>query len=464
MKVTSNQFVPASELAILDPDLQQAVTFGTNTAFEKRKVALFADGYEHGQRMRQQAAEAKRRALNNLADFLEQAEQNMTANGMQVRWATDAAEANRHILEIIKTHQLKRAAKSKSMATEEIGLNHVLEKAGVEVIETDLGEFIVQLGNETPSHIVAPIVHKTKESIRQTLIEKAEMPPTDDVNEMTAFARQFLRKKFLEADLGITGGNFIIAETGSIGLVTNEGNARMVTGLPRVHIALVGIEKMVATFEDYITLTQVLPRSSTGQTLTVYTQLINGPQQKNESDGPEHVYVILLDNGRSRIYNSAYTESLACLRCGACLNGCPVYQAAGGHAYGWVYSGPIGAVLTPLFTGLKNATPLPHASSLCGTCKEVCPVDIDIPRMLLDLRHDLVQQNLGERKWNLGMNIWTWIHRSPKRYRRMAQWAKRGLRLTRGKMPGPLGGWTRHRSFPGFAPQTFMERYEQESG
>jgi L-lactate dehydrogenase complex protein LldF len=332
--------------------------------------------------------------LSILPELLEQAEENMQANGIKVLWAVDAEEANQHVLEIAREHHVQSVVKSKSMVTEETGLNHTLEAAEIKVLETDLGEYIVQLGEETPSHIVVPVVHKTKASIKKLLIEKAGMPPTDDTEEMAKFARETLRSRFLDADMGISGGNFIIAETGSLCLVSNEGNARLVTSIPRIHVALVGIEKVIRSVEDYATLTQVLPRSATGQIMTVYTHIINGPRLAGETDGPEHVYVILVDNGRSEIYTSDYCEALACIRCGACLNACPVYQITGGHAYGWVYPGPIGAVVTPLLKGLENASPLPYASSLCGICKEVCPVDIDIPRMLLDLRRDLVK--MGE--------------------------------------------------------------------
>ena len=462
MKVQSNNFIPKAQVAINDPDLQTAVSFGTNSGFTKRQAAMFADGETHGQAMRQQAAAIKRHALNNLPDLLEQAEANMQANGIQVLWALDAAEANQHVLEIARRHEVRSVVKSKSMVTEEIGLNHVLEAASIDVLETDLGEYIVQLGGETPSHIVVPIVHKTKASIRDLLIEKAAMPPTDDTETMAQFARETLRQKFLAADMGVSGGNFILAETGSVCLVSNEGNARLTTSLPRVHVALVGIEKIVPTVADYATLTQVLPRSATGQTMTVYTHLVNGPRQPGESDGPEHVYVILVDNGRSQIYTSDYCEALACIRCGACLNGCPVYQVTGGHAYGWVYPGPIGAVVTPLLTGLENASPLPHASTLCGMCKEVCPVDINIPRMLLDLRHDLVQRGQGDTLWNVGMKAWAFGNRSPGRFVFGGKAAAKATNLLKPKsLPGPLSGWTKYRTTPKFAPTSFHQLWQE---
>ncbi len=465
MKVQSNQFIPAAQIAINDPDLQTAVAFGTHSGFSKRQAAMYVDGHEHGEAMRQQAAAIKRYGLSILPDLLEQAEAAMQANGIEVLWAVDGEEANQHVLEIAQRHDVRAVVKSKSMVTEEVGLNHALEAAEIDVLETDLGEYIVQLGEETPSHIVVPIVHKTKASIRDLLIEKAGMPPTDDTEEMALFARETLRRRFLSADMGVSGGNFIIAETGSLCLVSNEGNARLVTSLPRVHVALVGIEKVIPGVADYATLTQVLPRSATGQTMTVYTHLINGPRQADEPDGPEHVYVILVDNGRADIYNSNYCEALACIRCGACLNGCPVYQTTGGHAYGWVYPGPIGAVVTPLLTGLENATPLPHASTLCGMCKQVCPVDIDIPRMLLDLRHDLVELGHGDSLWNWGMKAWAFGNRSAGRF----TWGgKIAVAVTQRfqpqSLPGPLAGWTAHRTTPQFAPKSFHRLWQEQHG
>lgn len=467
MKVRSGNFIPAAQVAINDPDLQEAVSFGAGQATEKRARAMFAFGREHGEAMRAQAANIKRQALQQLPDLLEQAESTLQENGVEVLWAVDGAEANRHVVQIARRHDVQLVTKSKSMVTEEIGLNEALQEEGLSVLETDLGEFIVQLDEGRPSHIVAPIIHKTKGSIRDTLVQQAGMSPTDDTEEMARFARRYLRQKFLEADMGVSGGNFVIAETGSLCLVTNEGNGRMVTALPRVHVALVGIEKVIPTVEDYGTMTQVLSRSATGQTLTVYTTMINGPRRPQESDGPEHVYVIFVDNGRSRIYGTDYAEALACIRCGACLNACPVYRVTGGHAYGWVYPGPIGAVVTPLMTGLENASPLPHASSLCGMCKEVCPVDIDLPRMLLDLRHDLEEAGHNEFVWDAGMKAWSTVVRSP----RLFSAAGRGAALVsqmmdRPPMPGPLGGWTKYRDAPPFAPKSFRrlwaERQEKQ--
>ncbi len=464
MKNEAHNFIPAARVAIHDAEQRAAVAFGASAGFTRRQAAMTAGGEAHGQALRQQAAAIRRHSLNHLPDLLEQAEAAMRANGIEVLWAIDGDEANRHVLDIARRHGARAVVKAKSMVTEETGLNHALAAAGLDVLETDLGEYIVQLGGETPSHLVVPIVHKSLASIRDLLIEKAGMPPTDDPAVMARFARELLRPRFLAAGMGISGGNFLIAETGSIGLVSNEGNIRLTTSLPPVHVALVGIEKVIPTVADYATLTQVLPRSATGQTMAVYTQLVNGPRRAGEPDGPEHVYVILVDNGRSRIYSGDYCEALACIRCGACLNACPVYRVAGGHAYGWVYPGPIGAVVTPLLVGPENAAPLPYASSLCGLCREVCPVDIDIPRMLLDLRRDLAEAGQGGALWDAGLRAWAWGAASPAVF----GLGGRAAALVRGLMPahlpGPLRGWTDHRAPPRFAAKSFRRLWQERRG
>ncbi len=459
MQAKSNEFVPLSSIAVRDQQLGTAIANGARTAYNNRLRTLFVDGREHGEALRHQAAEAKRRALRQLPDLLEQAETNLQANGIEVLWAEDAAEVGRYVIEIARRHEVQKVTKSKSMVTEEVGLNHVLETEGLVVVETDLGEYIIQLAKEPPSHIVAPILHKSKSDVRDIFVSELGMAPTDDAAEMTRFARQQLREHFLSADMGISGGNFVIAETGTIGLVTNEGNGRMVTTLPRVHVAIVGIEKLVETVDDYVTLTQILARSSTGQTMPVYTHMINGPRRKADPDGPEHVYVIFVDNGRSDIYCTDYAEALACIRCGACLNACPVYRSVGGHAYGWVYSGPIGAVITPLLIGLENATPLPNASSLCGICKEVCPVIIDLPRMLLDLRRDLVKQGHTSLMWKTGIRLWSWVSQSPRLFSLGGMMGRIGLNRLGGKRF--MRPWVKHRDFPDFAPKSFRQLWKE---
>ena len=465
MKVKANDFIPSAQVAISNHQLQAAITTSATNSDSQRLIAMSAFGHEHGEYMRQQAAEAKRRALNNLPDLLERAESNMQANGVQVLWAENSLEARQLVLDIARQHDTKRIVKSKSMLTEEIALNAALEAQNIEVYETDLGEYIVQLADEPPSHIVGPALHMSKETIRDIFVSELDMPPTDNAEEMTWFVREQLREKFLEADMGISGGNFIIAETGTLCLATNEGNGRMVTTLPPVHVAIVGIEKIVETPEDYATLAQILSRSSTGQTVTVYNHMISGPRRSEEEDGPDYVYVILVDNGRSDIYTSEYAEALACLRCGACLNTCPVYRAVGGgHAYGWVYSGPIGAVITPLLTGLENASPLPYASSLCGKCKAVCPVNIDLPRMLLALRRDLVEQGYSPLLWTLGMRGWSVANQSSRLFELGSRALSWGMRLAPRQLPGPARGWTRYRDLPPAAPNSFRQWWRECKG
>ena len=463
MKRKSNDFLRAAHAAVHDAPLRAAIATSCTNSDSKRLETMFAFGHTHGERMRQQAAEAKRRALRSLPDLLERAEAEMQANGIHVLWAEDGPEACRLVLDIARQHHVKRVVKSKSMLTEEIELNPALERQGIEVVETDLGEYIVQIADEPPSHIVGPALHLSKDQIRDLFVRELDMPFTDSAEEMTQFVRGRLRQAFLQADMGISGGNFIIAETGTICLATNEGNGRMVTSLPPVHVAVVGIEKIVETFEDYATLAQILARSGTGQTITVYNHMIQGPRRDGEADGPDEVYVILVDNGRSGIYGTGYTEILACLRCGACLNTCPVYRATGGHAYGSTYSGPIGAVVTPLLTGLENATPLPFASSLCGKCKVVCPVDIDLPRMLLDLRRDLVEQGHSPAIWRAGMRGWAIASRFPRLFAWAGSMIRWGLRLSprRLRLPGPVRGWTRHRDLPPAAPQSFRQMWRE---
>lgn len=465
MNVASNDFIPMAQIALMDDQMRASVNTATSTAYQKRLAVMFEGGVDHGEAMRQQAARMRRRGLAKLPELLEEAEANLTANGAEVLWAVTGDEVNQLVMDIARRHGVKSVVKSKSMVSEEIGLNHVLEADGIEVVETDLGEYIVQLAGETPSHIVTPVIHKSKEDIRDLFVAKLGMPPTDNAQEMAAFARRLLREKFLHADMGISGGNFIIAETGTVCLVTNEGNGRMVTSLPRIHVAIVGIEKVIETLDDYATLTQILPRSATGQIMPVYTHLYQGPRRAGEADGPDHLYVILVDNGRSEIYASKYAEVLTCIRCGACMNACPVYRSTGGHAYGWVYPGPLGSVITPLLTGLENAKPLPYASSLCGACKQVCPVDIDLPQMLLDLRDDLYQQGQVDGVWKLGIKAWAVGASSPGLF----GLAGRMARLFTGehgpkRLPGLLGGWTKYREFPTFAKKSFRDQWRERRG
>jgi len=352
------------------------------------------------------------------------------------------------------------------MVSEECGLNDALELAGVEVMETDLGEYILQLAHEAPSHIVAPVVHKNMEEIADLFAEKHQLPRKTDIAELCREAREVLRPAFLNADMGISGGNFLLAETGSVLIVTNEGNGRLVTTLPRVHVAITGIEKIVPTLEDVTTLLRLLPRSATGQSITNYVSVLTGNKDSADHDGPEHFHIILLDNGRSSLLGSEMQEMLRCIRCGACMNHCPVYQNIGGHAYGWVYPGPMGSILTPLLGGLENAPDLPNASTLCGACAVVCPVKIPLPDLLRKLREKQMERGMKSRQETFMLKAWAWLALHPAIYAMATKIGVRLMRILGGKekllhhLPGARG-WTDGRDFPAPAGMTFRELYKR---
>jgi L-lactate dehydrogenase complex protein LldF len=373
--------------AHLATEVRDAVRDNSAAGTDKRHQALFTD-YENPDSLRRLAGEIKQHVLENLDTYLEQAEQKLIANGVKVHWAVDGAAANRAILEILQSTGCKRLVKSKSMASEETELGKFLEENGIESLETDLGEFIVQIDGDHPSHIVKPIIHKNRRDIARSFEREGLGAYNDDPAVITARARQHLRRKYFEADAGLTGGNFLSVESGRIALVTNEGNSRFCLAPTRVHIALVGIEKLVPRDRDLAVLLNLLGRSATGQRMTVYTEFISGPRRAEQPHGPEEMHVVFLDNGRSAVLASECREILRCIRCGACLNVCPVYRQASGHAYRSVYPGPVGAVLSPLLAGdrFHEYADLPKASSLCGACNEVCPVNIPIPDLLLRLR------------------------------------------------------------------------------
>lgn len=379
------QFRQRAFVAIADVRLQTAIE-GATHRFRSHRQAALAE-LPGADALRDQFKALRAATLANLGQHLETFEQNAIAAGAQVHWAADAAEACAIIAGIAQANGAQRVVKTKSMATEEIGLNQALADAGITPIETDLGEWIIQLAGEPPSHIIAPAIHKTRQQVAELFSQQTgEEMPADDIPRLTAVARQLLRQQFLQADMGVTGANIGVAETGSIVLVTNEGNAEMSTSLPPVHVVLMGIEKIAPTWDDAAIWLALLARSATGQPLSVYTTILSGPARPADHDGPRQLHIVLLDNGRSRLLNTPYEEALQCIRCGACLNVCPVYREAGGHAYGSPYSGPIGAVITPLLFGLEAYAALPHASTLCGACRDVCPARIDLPRMLVALR------------------------------------------------------------------------------
>ncbi len=458
-----HDFVNAARAALADPPLQAALVRLTSTlmAGNRRGYAALADSGA----LRDHAKRVKEHTLAHLDRYLEQLEASVQRLGGHVHWAADAAEARRIILDIAQKSGCRRAVKSKSMTTEEVHLNPALEAAGLEVTETDFGEFVIQLAGERPSHLVAPAVHHTRESIARLLSEKLGAALPDDARSLALTGRRLLRERFRRADLGITGANFAVAETGTVVLVTNEGNGRLTTTCPRVHVALVGIEKVIPRLEDLPVFLKLLARAATGQTLSVYTTLLTGPRRPGEIDGPEEFHLVLLDNGRSRVLATPFRESLQCIRCGACLNACPVYRRVGGHAYGGTYSGPIGSVLTPLYDSVGENPHLPHASSLCGACQAACPVRINIPHMLIGLR-ELQHEHKSGRGERLAYWLWKEVLRRPWLYRLALRVARPVLRrLARdgwlSKLPGPAAGWTEARDFPAPAARSFRERWKE---
>jgi L-lactate dehydrogenase complex protein LldF len=452
--------------ALDNPHLRTALNRSTIRLSTARVNALQA---VDGQRLRNQTRQMKEYVLRHLPDLLEQFEAQVKANGGQVHWAQDAAEAKRIILEIARRTGVEKVVKAKSMATEEIHLNEALEHAGITPVETDLGEYIIQLAGEPPSHIVAPVVHKRLEDISALFQEKLDMPPTFDPEIMCGIARTRLRQEFLTADMGVSGCNFAVAATGTVCIVTNEGNGRMVSTMPRVYVAVMGIEKLVPTVEDAFLQYQALTRSSTGQQCSVYLSMTSGPRKPGESDGPGEFHVVLLDNGRSDMLARGYGEALMCIRCGACLNVCPVYREIGGHAYGSTYSGPIGAVISPLLPApITNPEKLPHASSLCGACRDACPVKIDLPRLLLDLRAD--QVDAGATPWvdRQAMQGFLMAMQNRRRYEQVGKLASVATNLLAGFSGGnirlgapPLAAWTESRNFPPFAKKSFRDQWTE---
>jgi L-lactate dehydrogenase complex protein LldF len=392
MSATLKQFRKKVANSIADSRLQDALENATDRFVHERVEAL--SSVPEVDRMRDHLKAIRAATIANLATHLETFEEMAVKAGAWVHWARTGEEAGKIVVEIAKVHKVELVVKSKSMATEEIHLNLALEKHGITAVETDLGEWIIQLANEPPSHIIAPAVHKTKEQVADLFRAYSGLEMPEDISALTAEARRVLREKFLAAGMGISGGNIGVAETGSIVIVTNEGNGRMVTSLPPVHVVVMGIEKITPTWDEAAVWLSLLARSATGQPLSVYTNVITGPACGEDIDGPREVHIILLDNNRSRLVGSKYEEILQCIRCGACLNICPVYREAGGHAYSSPYSGPIGAVITPLLYGLKEYNGLPQASSLCYACMDVCPARIDLPRMLLALREDEVDRRI----------------------------------------------------------------------
>jgi L-lactate dehydrogenase complex protein LldF len=457
----AGDFRSLSASAAADERLINAIGANTMRQYEGRRERMLELPDPDG--LRSLAGEIKQHTLDHLDYYLEQFESSTQRNGGRVHFANDGAAARRIIADIAKQAGCTRVIKSKSMASEEIELAQHLEAAGLDLVETDLGEFILQIGHEKPSHLVAPVMHKDRASIATLFSEYFKTPYNDDPPTLTAQARIFLRDKFRHADLGITGGNFLVAETGQVCVVENEGNARQSITTPRVLVSLVGIEKFIPRLSDLAVMLKLLARSATGQRMTVYTSIFGGPRQGGEKDGPEEFHIVLLNNGRTEILASDYRETLRCIRCGACLNACPVYRKIGGHAYGGVYAGPIGALITPLFQGLEKFSDLPQASSLCGACYEVCPVKINIPKHLINLRRDISKRHINSAWERFFFRVWAWGMKSPLGYYLLCTMQKFDLRRRAHKtgwirsLPRFAAGWTLVRDMPAPARRTFHQ-------
>ena len=455
--------------AMQDRRLQENLPRTLEHAQEARARAV--EEVENWEDLRTHASRVKSHTLDRLDDYLIRLEESIEGAGGQVVWAKDAAEAVDFILQLLHRREATRVVKSKSMTTEEVDLNRELEKAHISPLETDLGEYIVQLAGQKPFHLLAPALHFSTREIAELFERERGMPYTEDEEEITAWARTELRKEFLKAEVGISGVNFAVAETGTLVIVENEGNALLSTSCPPVHIALMGIEKVVPRLADLPIFLKLLTRSATGQPISSYVHFITGPRRPAEPDGPEELYLILLDNGRSRILKDPYlSQTLHCIRCGACLNACPVYQTIGGHAYGSPYQGPIGAILTPQLYDFEEALEHPFASSLCGACGEVCPVKIEIPHILLKLRNRIQQKQASRASGlpfeRLGFRIWAWAMSHPARFERLSRWVRRlqGLLLSKQVLSlpfSPLRKWARSRELPQLPSRSFREIYQK---
>lgn len=466
---TSPQFKDNAKAALADRDLQNALHF-VETNFPPRRRAV-ADALPEFGALRDSARDIKNHTLAHLDLYLEAFEANATARGSVVHYAATADEANAIILAICRKRGAKTVAKGKSMVGEETGLNDCLENNGVTPVETDLGEYIIQIRRELPSHIIMPAVHLRKAQIEADFRRVHTSLPKDrnldDPALLLAEARATLREVFLSADVGVTGANFLVAETGSAVIVTNEGNGDLTATLPKTHIVLASIDKLVPTLDDMAQLMRVLARSATGQEMSVYTTLMTGPRRAGDPDGPEEQHIVILDNGRSAMLAGEFRDMLRCIRCGACLNHCPVYHAVGGHAYGWVYPGPMGSVLTPSLIGVDQAGHLPNASTFCGRCEEVCPVRIPLPRLMRFWRDRAFARHLAPATQRAGLAAWALVAKRPRLYRLLTGLAVRALAWL-GRKEGrfrrlPLAtGWTKHRDFPTPQGRTFQSQWREQ--
>ncbi len=446
-----------------DPRLQQAIDSSTRRLMDHRAKVVAPDRLPNYQELRTAAHQIKKHTIENLDYYLSELEKNVLAHGGKVVFCTDAQEVVDFVLQLAQQRKARTIVKSKSMTSEEIQFNERLKEHQLEPVETDLGEYILQLAEERPYHIVAPALHKTRYQVAELFAEKLGVENEVVIEKQTQIARAVLREKFLCADIGVTGANFLIADSGAIVLVENEGNARLSSSVPKIHIAVAGIEKVIPRAADLGVFLNLLGRSATGQPLTVYTSFLSGPRRPGEIDGPDEFYLILLDNGRTKLLTDPEKrQSLYCIRCGACLNHCPVYQKIGGHSYPWVYSGPIGAIITPQFHGVLSDPWLPFASSLCGRCAEVCPVKIDIPKLLLKLRAEVIEEKkrTGSSGFEaLGFRLWAWLMTHPRTYLLLARIGAK--LLPRLSSFGALQKWTSQRELPQFATESFHQWWQR---
>lgn len=466
MEVKSQDFKQNVHIALQDEKLQRALG-NLKSGFPGKRAAAVARLPEFDA-LRDQARDLKNHILEHLDLYLEEFERNVTANGGTVHWCRTAEDARRTILDICREQDAKTVTKGKSMVSEEIALNEYLEANGVTPVETDLGEYILQLRNDHPSHIVAPAIHLTLDDVAEAFHEHHKRPKSDDPAVLMQEAREMLRKQFVAADVGITGANFLIAETGSTIICTNEGNGDLTQTLPKTHIVVSSIEKVVPTLEDMTLFLRLLARSATGQEFTVYNTLSTGPRRPGDRDGPENFHVVLVDNGRSDMVGTEFQEMLRCIRCSACMNHCPVYGAVGGQSYGWVYPGPMGSVLTPQMVGIENAGLLPNASTFCGKCEEVCPVRIPLPKLMRHWRDKEWEKHLTPGAARSGIGVWAFFARRPVLYRWLARSSNLFLRLVGGKRGRirrlPLaGGWTDFRDMPSPSGKTFMQQWQERN-
>ena len=465
MQQTSDKFLENAHTAL--GNTRQAEFRDMMALFTPLVRDAAVQSFEPFEDLRAHVKRIRQHSLDNLGHYLKEYEKQALENGNQVHYARDGEEMNSIVLDICRQHEASRIAKGKSMVTEETALNDFLEHAGLSVMETDLGEYIIQQAGETPSHIVGPALHKSAGEIRELFLEKhnlgeRELPETADI---VGEARQVLREHFLQAEVGIIGANALIAENGYSMLVTNEGNGDLCANLPPVLIICTSVERILPRSEDATAMLRLLVRSATGQSQTCYTSFYSGPRREGDTDGPLETHIVLLDNQRTDILASDYREMLECIRCGACLNHCPVYASVGGHAYGWVYPGPMGSVLTPLLTSLEASQALPNACTGCGRCAEVCPSSIALPDLLRDLRHEENENKLTPTRWRAGLKLHAWLIRQPRLYQLLtgmgiSMLSRLGRKRGSFRRLFLAGGWTSQRDFPSPQGKTFMRQYK----